>query len=153
MIPALINLGPPCPWAVLPPGIHRATLDEVRQAFATTPHRTKLFEGLQRAIAALEAAGCKTLYLDGSFVSAKPHPGDFDGCWEVVGVDPARLDPVLLDFNGAREAQKAKYGGELFYIGMPGLFDFLNFFQIEKFSGKPKGILRVELSPQAGAHA
>jgi hypothetical protein len=150
MIPALIDLDPPCPWAVLPPGIHRATLDEVRQAFATTPHRTALFEGLQRAIAALEAAGCKTLYLDGSFVSAKPHPGDFDGCWEVAGVDPARLDPVLLDFNGAREAQKAKYCGELFFIGMPGMFDFLKFFQIEKFSGRPKGILRVELSPQAG---
>jgi hypothetical protein len=128
-------------------------LDEVRQAFATTPHRTKLFEGLQRAIASLEAAGCRTLYLDGSFVSAKPHPGDFDGCWEVAGVDPARLDPVLLDFNGAREAQKTKYCGELFLTGVPGAFDFLSFFQVEKFSGKPKGILRVELSPRAGVSA
>lgn len=152
MIPALIDLGPPCPWAVLPPGIHVATLHEVRQAFATTPHRTKLFEGLQRAIAALELAGCSDLYLDGSYVTAKPHPGDFDGCWPIAGVDPARLDPVLLDFEGTREAQKAKYGGELFPIGIPGAFDFLNFFQAEKASGMPKGIIRVKLTPQVGVN-
>jgi len=34
--------------------------------------------------------------------------GDFDACWEAGGVDPAVLDPVLLDFSALRAAQKAK---------------------------------------------
>jgi hypothetical protein len=45
MIPDLIELGPQSPWAVLPPGIHDATLEEVGLRFATTPHRKWLFDG------------------------------------------------------------------------------------------------------------
>ena len=52
--------------------------------------------------------------LDGSFVTAKPVPGDYDGAWETEGVDPGRLDPVLLDFRNGRAAMKAKYLGDLF---------------------------------------
>jgi len=150
MIPPLINIGMTSPWPVLPPGIHDATIDEVRARFATTPHRKHLFEGLLRAISALEAAGCGMLYLDGSFVSDKSHPSDFDGCWDITGVDPHKLDPTLLDFKGKREAQKKKYFGELFFAQVRGVggFDFLSYFQIEKFSGAPKGILRIKLSPK-----
>ena len=43
-------------------------------------------------------AGCRRAYVDGSFVTAKEVPGDFDGCWEAEDVDPDALDPVLLDF-------------------------------------------------------
>src|SRR3546814_2730258 len=108
MIPDLIELASPCPWAVLPPGIHDTSLAEVEARFATTPHRKWLFDGFVRMAQALAAAGCQYVYLDGSFVTAKPHPGDFDGCWDHVGVDPAKLDPVFLDFSKKREAQKAK---------------------------------------------
>jgi hypothetical protein len=145
MIPALISLGTPAPWPVLPPGIHNATLAEIAARFATTPHRRWLFDGFVRAVDALRRAGCTTLYLDGSFVTGKPHPDDFDGCWEMNGVDPALLDPVLLQFDNKREAQKRKYLGEMFIAdGTPGT-TFLEFFQIEKFSGLPKGILRVQI--------
>lgn len=153
MIPSLVDLGPPSPWRVLPPGIHDATFDEIRARFATTPHRVALFDGLVRAADTLAKAGCTVLFVDGSFVTDKPHPGDYDACWDIAGVDPVKLDPVLLDFSGKREAQKAKYLGELFFAQVlrPGEFDFLSFFQIEKFSGNPKGILRVTLAPSAGA--
>ncbi|HJO67890.1 DUF6932 family protein [Sphingomonas sanguinis] len=153
MIPTLVDLGSPAPWPVLPPGIHDASIDEIETRFANTTHRRWLFEGFRRLAQALADAGCSTLYLDGSFVTAKPHPGDYDGCWDHLGVDLALLDPVLLRFENKRAAQKAKYLGEMFIAGSPdGLgHTFLDFFQVEKFSGLPKGILRVSLAPLKGA--
>lgn len=121
--------------------------------FATTPHRRWLFEGFRRVAQALADAGCSTVYLDGSFVTAKPHPDDYDGCWDHLGVDLAMLDPILLTFDNKRAAQKAKYRGEMFIAGTPdGLGGtFLDFFQVEKFSGLAKGILRVSLTALKGA--
>lgn len=154
MIPPLIELGSPTPWAVLPPGIHDASLAEVATAFATTPHRRWLFEGFVRVTEALRVAQCATVYLDGSFTTAKPHPEDFDGCWDYIGVDFERLDPVLLQFENKRAEQKRKFLGEMFLAGLdnvPGQ-TFLDFFQVEKFSGRPKGIIRISLiSPQGVA--
>lgn len=146
MVPSLIDMRG-APWPVLPSGVHAATLAEIQARFANTPHRKWLFNGFIRAADALRVAGCRILYLDGSFVTGKPHPDDYDGCWEHIGIDFTLLDPVLLDFAGKREAQKRKYQGELFPAlasnGVRGTF--LDFFQVEKFSGVPKGILRVSL--------
>jgi hypothetical protein len=98
----------------------------------------------------LKAAGCSFLYLDGSFVTAKDHPGDFDAAWETAGVDPTKLDPVLRMFGNGRLAQKLKYGGELFpasaraAAGSPHR-TFLEFFQSDKDTGNPKGIVAIDL--------
>jgi hypothetical protein len=111
-----------------------------------------LFAGFEQAAQALAIAGCRAVYLDGSFVTGKPHPGDFDGCWEFTGVDPKLLDPVLLSFENKREAQKRKFHGEMFIAGFPGVpgTTFLEFFQVEKSSGNPKGIIRVRLPDVKG---
>ncbi len=88
------------------------------------------------------------MFIDGSFVTAKERPGDFDACWDARGVDPEALDPVLLDFARGRAAQKAKYGGELFIANTaatPAGTIFLDFFQIDKTTGDPKGIIAVNL--------
>ena len=53
----------------------------------------------------------------------------------------ADLDSVLLDFNNGRAAQKRKYRGEMFIADGT----FLEFFQREKFTGLPKGIVGVNL--------
>jgi hypothetical protein len=63
-------------------------------------------------------------------------------------VDPAAIDPVLLDFRHPRAAQKAKYGGELFVADSPATphgARFLDFFQVDKTTGQPKGIVALEL--------
>ena len=89
----------------------------------------------------------RRVYVDGSFVTAKPDPGDFDGCWETDGVDPVRLDPVLVTFDSYRRAQKAKYGGELFFADAPADpagTAFTDFFQRDR-SGHPKGIVALSL--------
>ncbi|WOF43874.1 hypothetical protein KNJ79_02655 [Sphingopyxis indica] len=152
MIPALIDLGPPTPWPVLPPGIHDTDFAEIEVVFATTPHRQKLFDGLKRAASALAQVGCTVLYIDGSFVTGKDHPGDFDACWDHRGMDLTRLDPVLLTFANKRAAQKKKYFGEMFWAfgpGNAGGTSFLELFQNDKESGRPKGILRVSLKPSS----
>jgi hypothetical protein len=132
----------------LPPGIHRASWDEIVTRYAINTRRSELLDGLLHALRSLRAAGCTIAYLDGSFVSVKEHPGDFDACWESTGVDPARLDDELLDFSNARAAQKARYGGELFPVeasAEPAGTTFLDCFQRDRESGAPKGIISIAL--------
>ncbi len=132
----------------LPPGIHAATWGEFVARYGSTPHRLALLVGLKAALDALRTAGCGRAYLDGSFVTAKVTPGDFDGCWEVAGVDPDLLDPVLLIFANQRAAQKAKYGGELFpaeTAADPAGTRFLDFLRRDKQTGDPKGIIAIDL--------
>ena len=82
--------------------------------FGGNRHRARLLDGLLAACRNLAEAGCRELLLDGSFVTAKLLPGDYDGAWEPAGVDLDLLDPILLDFRNRRAAMKAKYLGDLF---------------------------------------
>jgi hypothetical protein len=107
-----------------------------------------LLSGLRKALGTLHLAGCETVYLDGSFVTSKHQPRDFDACWDLSGVDVQRLDPVLLDFSNGRAAQKARFGGELFPVQIANESTgrtFLEFFQIDKQTGDPKGIIAQDL--------
>jgi hypothetical protein len=96
----------------------------------------------------LREAGCRLVYLDGSFVTAKANPGDFDACWDVQNVNEERLDPAFWDFSHGRASQKQRFLGEFFPAQLPeGATGraFLHFFQISKATGEPKGILAIRL--------
>jgi len=54
---------------------------------------------LRLVLGALTKAGCRRVYLDGSFVTSKPEPGDYDACWDIAGVDVEVPDSVFLDFS------------------------------------------------------
>ena len=117
-------------------------------ALAFTPRRVQLFAGLKDAIGHLKTAGCHSIYVDGSFVSKKPDPGDFDVCWAIDGVQVDKLDPVFLDFTNSRARQKARFQGDFFPAELPeGLTGktFLEFFQTGQANGRPKGILAINL--------
>ena len=146
MIPETVDINGV--WKVLPPGIHEATLEEIEDRFATTEARRKLFHGFRRGVQALRAAGCRIVYLDGSYITTKTTPGDFDVCWEPTGVDPGKLDPVLLDFSHKRRNQKQKYGGEFFpsSVRADGRKTFIEFFQTDRHTGKAKGIIKITLA-------
>lgn len=135
------------PDGLLPPGVHQAEWKEVASRFGYNPWRTSLLEGLRDALENLKNAGCRTAYVDGSFVTSKELPGDFDACWEEDDVDGSALDRVLLDLSPRRLAQKAKYHGELFPASIPadpsGL-SYLEFFQTTE-EGVRKGIVRIDL--------
>ena len=75
-------------------------------------------------------------------------PGDFDACWDAVGVAPDGLDPVLLDFSAGRKAQRERFGGELFpadTAAEPAGTRFLDYFQRDRETGEPKGIVQLDL--------
>ena len=132
----------------LPPGVRWAMWREISGRFGATQQRRDLLRGLRAALDALRIAGCRTVYLDGSFVSSKLVPGDFDACWEEAGMDFTVLDPVLLTFDADRATQKAKFGGELFpasVLAGPGTGIFLEFFQTDKETGRRKGIVALDL--------
>lgn len=135
-------------WQVLPPGVHKASLDDVEKIFVNNAQRKKLFNGLVMGCETLKKAGCSVVYLDGSFVTGKDYPSDFDACWDPTGVDVKNLDPVLLDFKNKRARQKNKYGGEFFpaTILADGTNTYLDYFQIDKYIGKKKGIIQIRLS-------
>ena len=135
----------------LPPGIHLASWSEFVVRFGTGRRRSKMMRGLADALMALLAAGCNLVYVDGSFVTAKTEPGDFDACWSVDSVDEEALDSVFLTFDNGRAAQKARFGGELFPAEIPeGLSGrtFVDFFQVDKETGLPKGIVSLALSEE-----
>lgn len=132
----------------LPPGIHDARWDDIVARFGSTAWRRELLAGLRDGLENLRDAGCRRAYIDGSFITAKETPGDFDGCWETAGVDAGLLDPVLLVFANARAAQKERFGGELFLaeaIAAPDGTRFLDYFQRDKLTGEPKGIVAINL--------
>jgi hypothetical protein len=131
----------------LPPGVHQVPWGFLQRHFGGNSHRAHLLDGLERALKNLAAAGCRRALIDGSFVSAKQLPGDFDAAWEPAGVDPDKVDPVLLDMSNKRAAMKAKYGGEMFpasAMAAPGV-TFRDFFQRDR-SGVAKGVLEIDLA-------
>lgn len=87
------------PWRILPPGEHIATLHEIKQCLAFNPHRLNLFNGLVSAASLLAQSGCKYLYLDGSYVTEKDMPGDFDACWSIDEVNFPTLDPIFINLR------------------------------------------------------
>lgn len=145
MIPDLID-GTGALWPILPPGIHDTTLDEISLKYATNPQRRNLFSGLEKGISNLFGSGCKQVFVNGSFITGKPSPKDYDLAWDPRFVDPSRLDPVFLDFSVGTLQQIMKYGGEYFpssWVEQDSGKRFVDFFQTEKVTGKSKGILRI----------
>ncbi len=63
----------------LPYGIHPATWQEVGDRYGWNTHRRNLLMGLYQALRELGVAGCRAAFVNGSFVTVKDDPGDFDG--------------------------------------------------------------------------
>ena len=142
MIPSFTASG------LLPEGIHEASWSEVESSLGETATRKRLLNGLLAGLRALKAAGCTRAYVDGSFVTAKPQPGDIDVCYESGNMDFSLLEPTLKDFSNRRAAQKAKYGCEFFEAEAEAVPDgtlYLDFFQMTK-DGNKKGIIALELA-------
>jgi hypothetical protein len=135
---------------LLPPGEHQATWDEISKRFGWNPRRQSLLAGLSAALIPLRTAGCGRVFLDGSFVTDKELPGDYDAAWDPTSVDWHMLmlvEPVFFDFRNQRAAQKAKYLGEFFPATAPADSvgtTFYEFFQIDKQTGGMKGIVVLQ---------
>jgi len=132
----------------LPPGLHPADWGMLVAALGWNGRRRLLCGGLYRALNNLRNAGCRAVIVDGSFVSAKDHPGDYDAAFDPVGVNGALLDPVLLRHADGRKSMKAKYLGEMFPWGAQACAAtgtlYADFFQRDR-SGVGKGVILLNL--------
>jgi hypothetical protein len=96
----------------------------------------------------LKAVRCRALYVDGSFVTEKELPKDYDACWDVESVKVETLDKVLLSFSDeGKQAMQDKYCGDI----RPGSCSpaemdctYLEFFQMGR-DGEAKGIVKLVL--------
>ncbi len=135
----------------LPPGIYTVTWKEFCQRYDYTKHRKILLEGLEKGMNHLRNVGCKCIWIDGSFITKKHKPKDFDVCWDENEVNLPFLQtmyPILLDFNDERANQKYTYGGEFFPSKCTATFNpkrtYLTFFQLDR-EDNPKGIIKILL--------
>lgn len=129
----------------LPQGIYKATLDEIRQRFGISSERRKeLFECIISVAELLRKHknNIERFLLDGSFVTTKESPEDFD-CILVI--------KEAFDFKSP-EASKLKFSKELFnghivFImekDIKELNQFIGFFGHDR-DGIPKGLVEVIL--------
>ena len=133
----------------LPEGIHFSTMDQLIERFGYNPKRAWLIDGLKLLIASLEKAHCPLIYIDGSFVTSKEIPGDYDLCWSLVNVVEEKLDLLLIDFSAAgRGKMEQKYRGDIFPAELPeggsGKL-FVDFFQTDKNTGEKKASWQLRL--------
>jgi hypothetical protein len=127
----------------LPAGEHPAAWLEFAERFGGNPQRKRLLGGLFRMAKNLANAGCTFFLVDGSFVTNKESPEDYDACCDFSGINPAKVD---LKFFGSREEIKAEYYGELFpeHYMADDEYTFREFFQTDR-DDVPKGVIRLDL--------
>jgi len=138
----------------LPPGDHQATLEQIAKYLGFTPRRRWLTKGLRAGVEAFWAAGIEEIYIDGSFCTEKPDPGDIDGYW--VEPDPGvydRIDPYWIDFELIYVAHVRKWKWRMwadhgieFFIH-PAMharpeMGFPEFFRQDR-DGRRRGVIRV----------
>lgn len=144
MIPAFNEEG------CLPPGIYEASFEEVKDRFGFSRKRQTLLQGMVVLLNQCRLLRCDVLYLDGSFVTAKLSPADYDACWDTTcedreGVLNKAADSLL---NSDSETQKDYFGGEIYpaFSRAPLLpqLTICEYFQTTKEGGK-KGIIKIKL--------
>jgi hypothetical protein len=111
-------------------------------------------QGLGVAVQVFRAAGIEEIYIEGSFCTEKPDPGDIDGCW----VEPdegvyERIAPCWIDFELVLVPHLRKwkwhmwadYGVEFFIDpamqAAPGT-SFPEFFRQDR-EGNPRGLIQI----------
>jgi hypothetical protein len=132
------------------PGVHEAMWADVLTRFGYTPHRLALLAGLKLALDNLRAAGCRRVYIDGSFVTAKEAPHDFDACCLLgsSGRERRVARPGVAGLLPEASGTKGEVRWELFIahqIADPRTGRrFVEFFQHDRLNN-PKGIVALDL--------
>jgi hypothetical protein len=132
----------------LPPGIHQASLDELRQRFAVfsrSERRLRLFENFQRFFDEAQKCGfVRRVIVAGSFVTDKPEPNDFD-CILVLdpGIVGRKLRPFEYNLVSRRMARRL-FGGDILPAldGSKALQEYLEFLETTR-DGEPVGVVEI----------
>jgi hypothetical protein len=130
----------------LPPGVHSASLEQIRRRFATNHRRREIFEGLEWVVGELLGRGVQEIWINGSFVTSKVRPRDVDVIFSpTVGYGHGW---GILHIS-SRDALKLQRRVDLLTSssGQPDLVTgllvpILDFFQRDR-NGRRKGILKL----------
>jgi hypothetical protein len=117
---------------------------QIKKRFAYNFRRRFLFQGLTNVLRILEQANCKKVFLNGSFITRKEEPGDYDLCWEPIGVLPTpELRSLLVMTSSER---RLKFGGDiLMRLPQPPFqIDYVDYWQTD-VQDNLKGIIRIDL--------
>ena len=132
----------------LPEGLHVATEAEVTLRFGTaTSRRRRLASRLRRWIELSRSVRAKRLFVDGSFVTAKPDPNDVDavvwlGADFVDRVSRGDVDAVELEMMLVTRQPEEIFAAE----DRRDWDDWVEFFSRTRESdGRTKGVVEVEL--------
>lgn len=127
----------------LPPGIHVATIQEVEARFTNNIQRKRLFQALLKVLGILRGCNCPEVYLNGSFITTKSEPEDYDLCYEPTGINGTEEFKQFLE---TRETRKKEYLGDIFprMPQPPYETDHVEDWQIGR-DGEVKGIIRIIL--------
>ncbi|WP_394353523.1 DUF6932 family protein [Brevundimonas huaxiensis] len=141
------------PHGLLPPGVHPCSLAEAAAALCTSEHRTNIWTGLEGFIGwAANLVGPTALYVDGSYVTDKPIPGDIDLVVDISGCDAPGQAQWLQAWADSHEHVKNTYHVDFYPVVMGQGNDFVAFFQYVRAEEAlrrgigldvRKGILRV----------
>jgi hypothetical protein len=120
----------------LPPGEYTvSSWSDFVDRYGYNQRRLGILDDIRRWLRHIQAAGCRTAWIDGSFVCAKDQPGDYDAC-HLIGGSDADLD-----------AAKATFGGDIRPdLGSPPASNrfYIKIFQLDK-QNRAKGIVRLDL--------
>lgn len=127
----------------LPKGIHKATLNEIKERFGNSSlERKELFEGLQSLARLLHKhkKSIKRFLLNGSFVTSSESPKDFD-CILIVRMGFDFGSPEVKKLLAAKKL----FGAHLFIFTEK---DVSRYHRLVDFFGhdrdqKPKGLVEV----------
>ena len=132
----------------MPKGVHDATLVEIQQRFGTNYRRRQLLTGLKFVVDRLRGFGVTTVWIDGSFVTAKERPRDVD----VIYDPPPNTDTTTwgLLSPSRRKELKQYYGVDLWRHpspqptkGNPLKTETLLEMMSTDRAGVPKGVLKL----------
>jgi hypothetical protein len=132
----------------LPVGVYLATEAEITFRFGTaTPRRRRLALRLRRWIELAGAVGAKRMFVDGSFVTAKPDPNDVDA---VVWIGDDFVDRVSRGEVAAIELEMmliSRQPEEIFAAeDRHDWDDWVEFFQrTREADGRQKGVVELIL--------
>jgi hypothetical protein len=133
---------------LLPPGIHRATLEEFEKRFVyfdESDRRFRLFQKLREVFQHARRSGIvKQFFVVGSFVTSKPEPNDFD-CILIVDRSVFGHELSPMEYNlVSRGIARRIFGGDVVAIFEGTNDESLRFFQGTRFN-EPMGIVEIEL--------
>jgi len=134
------------PDGYLPLGVHLATEEEVAQRLGKATERRRALMGrISVWLALARALGAQRLLLDGSFVTAKPEPGDVDAvCWLPSHFEDQYLAQVPEAVR-LYEMLATRSPAELFGVfGAKRWEEWIEFFsQTREVDGRLKGLVEV----------